>query len=212
MAGPVSAQRRELFEREVLALLPELRGAALRLARNAADAEDLVAESVACAWSRLEQLRDPASFRGWIFRILANTFISQRRRQSARPVHEPLPDEADEAGFSLFDRLHQPFLLWRANPEREFLDRLLREELEEAVDALPEAFRLVVVLVDVQGFRYAEAAEALDIPVGTVRSRLARARARLQRALWRHGVDAGLARADPDPTQEQRHERAYHSL
>ena len=91
-----------------------------------------------------------------------------------------------------FQRLHQPFLLWFANPEQEFLDKLLREDLERALAALPEHYRVVVVLADVEGLKYGEIAEALDVPVGTVRSRLARARSALQRTLWNVACDHGL--------------------
>ncbi|HET9949243.1 MAG TPA: sigma-70 family RNA polymerase sigma factor [Longimicrobiales bacterium] len=136
----------------------------------------------------------------WVFRIRTNTFLSQRRASSVRPRTESLPaSDADEA-FSLFDRLHQPFLLWWGNPEVELLNVLLRADLERAVDALPEDFRTVVVLADLQGFTYRQIAEALDVPIGTVRSRLARARGRLQKELWEHAVDAGRVRPGPGPS------------
>jgi RNA polymerase sigma-70 factor (ECF subfamily) len=80
--------------------------------------------------------------------------------------------------------MHQPFLLWFGNPEQEFLDRLLREDLERALAALPEPHRVVVLLADVEEFNYREIAQMLDIPIGTVRSRLARARGALQKLLW----------------------------
>ncbi len=180
------------FEREVLAALPELYGAARRLAKNDADAEDLVAESVAKAWMRLDSLHDRTSFRGWIFRILNNVFISDCRARAVRPALESLADEDETAHFSLFERLHQPLLLWWGMPEQEFLDKLLREDLERAVDALPEVYRLVVVMAELQGLSYREIGDALHVPLGTVRSRLARGRSLLQRRLWEHAVDRGL--------------------
>lgn len=181
------------FEKEVMALLTDLLGAAQRLAGDRAEAEDLVAETVARAWERRGDLRERDRFRGWVFRILRNAFISRRRKRGARPDEVPLPEEGDDApAFSLFDRLHQPFLLWWGGAEEKFLDELLQEDLASAVDQLPEVYRTPVVLADVQEFTYAEIAEVLDIPVGTVRSRLARGRARLQEALWQHAVDAGL--------------------
>lgn len=203
---PVDALRRTVsasqqdtaarFEHEVVALLPQLLGTALRLAKNQADAEDLVAETVARAWSKLPVLRDPSAFRGWLFRILNNLFVSECR---ARAAHgETSLEEDDQAGedFSLFARLHQPLLLWWGNPEHEFLDRLLREDLEHAVDALPEPFRVVIVLADLQGFSYQEVADTLDIPIGTVRSRLARGRSLLQKSLWVHAQDEGIRGMD----------------
>ena len=92
--------------------------------------------------------------------------------------------EVDDCPFSLFEKMHQPFLLWWSNPELELLNKLLRQDIEAAIDAIPAEFRAVLVLVELNGQSYAEAAEALGLPVGTVRSRLARARSRLQRALW----------------------------
>lgn len=190
----LSEEDRTWFECEVVSALPDLYGTALRLSKNPADAEDLVAEAVAKAWAGFDALHDKQRFRGWIFRILTNTFISGCRSLRTRPVHEAFVEDESEANFSLFERLHQPFLLWWGNPEQEFLNKLLREDLQAAVDALPEAFRVVVILADLQGFSYQEVSEALEVPIGTVRSRLARGRALLQKALWEHGKDAGLVR------------------
>jgi RNA polymerase sigma-70 factor (ECF subfamily) len=193
-----AADRRAWFERAVLEALPDLYSVARRLARDEADAEDLVADAVAKAWMGLSALRSETSFRGWIFRILSNTFMSRRRAEAARGTSGPLAEEAaDGDGFSLFERLHQPFLLWWGNPEEEFLNRLLREDLERAVAGLPEAFRVTVVLADIQGFTYAEIAETLGVPIGTVRSRLARGRGLLQKTLWAHARDAAIADCDP---------------
>jgi RNA polymerase sigma-70 factor, ECF subfamily len=185
---------KDAFETQVLAILGPLHGVARRLTKNEADAEDLVAESVTRAWQARASLADTRAFRAWMFRILTNTFISERRKMLARPREEQLVDESSERedAFSLFERLHQPFLLWFANPEREFLDKLLREDLDRALAALPEHYRVVVVLADVEGLKYGEIAEALDLPIGTVRSRLARARSALQRTLWSVARDHGL--------------------
>jgi RNA polymerase sigma-70 factor (ECF subfamily) len=183
---------KDAFETQVLAILGPLHGVARRLTKNEADAEDLVAESVTRAWRARASLADAGAFRAWMFRILNNTFISERRKTLARPREELLVDEPGDEGFSIFERLHQPFLLWFANPEQEFLDKLLREDLDRALAALPEHYRVVVVLADVEGLKYGEIAEALDVPVGTVRSRLARARCALQRTLWNVARDHGL--------------------
>jgi RNA polymerase sigma-70 factor, ECF subfamily len=189
---------REFFETQVLGLLGALEGAARRLTRNDADAEDLVAETVSRAWRALDTLECEASFRAWMFRILNNTFVSGLRRAGARPQTESLDaagGEAEEQEFSLFEQMHQPFLLWFGNPEQEFLDKLLREDLERALACLPEHYRMVVILSDVEEFSYAEIAQALAIPVGTVRSRLARARGALQKMLWQQAGERGLSRA-----------------
>jgi RNA polymerase sigma-70 factor (ECF subfamily) len=168
------------------------------------DAEDLVAEAIANAWLGLSSLQHRDSLRGWVFRILTNAFLSGRRAVATRGVQESLDEESDATPFSLFERLHQPFLLWWGNPERAFLDKLLREDLERAIDSLPDPFRIVVVLVDVQGYAYQEVAEVLEVPIGTIRSRLARGRAALQRALWQHGIDAGLVGTAGDQGEEVR--------
>lgn len=189
---------REFFETQVLGLLGALEGAARRLTRNDADAEDLVAETVSRAWRALDTLQCEAAFRAWMFRILNNTFVSDLRRAGARPQTESFDaagGEAEEQEFSLFEQMHQPFLLWFSNPEQEFLDKLLREDLERALARLPEHYRMVVMLSDVEEFSYAEIAKALAIPVGTVRSRLARARGALQKMLWQQAGERGLSRA-----------------
>lgn len=186
---------RDWFEAEVLAALPELTGAALRLTGDPVDAEDLVADAVAKAWTSLPDLRDRSAFRGWIGRILSNAYVSQWRSRTARGPHEPFEEEQADDGFSVFDRLHQPFLLWWGNPERKFLDRLLREDLERAIEGLPDVYRVAVTMADVQGFSYQEIADTTDVPIGTVRSRLSRGRSLLQEALWEHACDAGLVEA-----------------
>lgn len=191
---------RAWFAEQVDGLLPELFGRAVRLCRHRANAEDLVAEAVAKAWESLPSLEDREAFRGWIFRILNNAFVSNCRKARSKAEHEPLDTAADE--FSLFDRLHQSILLWWGSPELDFLNRLLRADLEEAIDGLPDVFREIVVLVDVQGLAYREVATLLEIPVGTVRSRLSRGRSLLQEALWEHGVEAGLT-TGPSPTEQE---------
>jgi RNA polymerase sigma-70 factor, ECF subfamily len=106
---------RQFFEAEVERLLDRLYGTALRLARNEADAEDLVAEALSKAWARLDSLHDRQSFEKWVFRILVNTYISSLRRRQARP-EESFDDEDALDRFSLFEKVHQPFLLWWGNP------------------------------------------------------------------------------------------------
>jgi RNA polymerase sigma-70 factor (ECF subfamily) len=188
---------KEVFEKQVLGLLGALHGAARRLTRNEADAEDLVAETVSRAWRALGTLESEAAFRCWMFRILNNAFVSGLRRAEARPKTEPIDGgegEGEEVEFSLFEQMHQPFLLWFGNPEQEFLDKLLREDLERALASLPEHHRVVVIMSDVEELSYGEIACALEVPVGTVRSRLARARAALQKQLWQQAGERGLRR------------------
>lgn len=200
-----SSHRHDWFAARVEELLPRLMGTALRLTKDRADAEDLVAETLAKGWESLDSLNDRDALCAWLCRILTNTFVSERRSGPSRHRVEGYEEACtdSEASFSIFERLHQPFLLWQNNPEREFLDRLLREDLVEAIEGLPDVFRPTVVLVDVQGFSYEEAAETLDVPIGTIRSRLARGRSLLQEALWAQAVDAGYrARRFPSSGSE----------
>ena len=187
------------FEQAVLDVLPELLGTARRLAKNREDAEDLAAEAVTRAWLNRDALRERDRFAGWILRILTNLFLSRRRSETSRPQETSLDEEGE---FSLFERLHQPFLLWWGTPEQEFLDRLLREDLVRAIESLPDPFRIVVVLADIRELSYGEIADLLKVPLGTVRSRLARGRALLQKSLWDHACDAGL-RADPLESRQE---------
>lgn len=182
---------RAFFRVEIERLMDSLYGTALRLTRNAADAEDLVAETVMKAWAHFDQLADRQCFHKWLLRILANTFVSNQRR--LRPeAFEPLDIDSEDCQFSLFEKMHQPFLLWWSNPEQELISKVLREDIEAAIDSIPTAFRTVLILVEINGQSYAEAADALQLPVGTVRSRLSRARSLLQRALWEQAKEAGL--------------------
>lgn len=205
---------RAFFEEQVTALLGSLYGAALRLAKNRADAEDLVAETITKAWENFGALHDRHCFRGWVFRILTNTFLSECRKRGTESIEAMAEDcsgDENESPFSIFERVHLPFLLWWGTPEQDFLNKVLRQDIEKALDALPEVFRVVVVLNDLQGFTYLEIAGMLDIPVGTVRSRLSRARSLLQKTLWRQAEAAGLtvsAPATPDDPKAVKHKEA----
>jgi len=182
---------RDFFRAEIERLMDRLYGTALRLTCNAADAEDLVSEAVIKAWANIGDLADRQAFPKWLFRILTNTFVSDRRR-ARHETSETIIGADGEETFSLFEKLHQPFLLWWSNPEQELINKLLREDLEHALDQLAAEYRTVVVLVEINGHSYAEVAEILSIPIGTVRSRLSRARSTLQRALWKQAQAAGL--------------------
>ena len=111
---------RDFFEQELGELLDGLYGAALRLAKHQADAEDLVAETVTKALDNLDTLKDRKHLRSWMFRILTNTYISEWRKRGARPQTEVLQEDDDEAEFSLFDKLHQPFYFGGEHRSRSF--------------------------------------------------------------------------------------------
>jgi len=185
--------------------MDRLYGTALRLTGNPDDAEDVVAEAISKAWSSLDDLRDIQSMDGWLFRILNNTFVSfWRRRRTRDEVEREAVETSDAEGFSLFQQLHQPFLLWWGTPEQQFLNDVLQEDLQKALDSLPDGFRVVIVLVEVQGYTYDEVSGMLEIPVGTVRSRLSRGRALLQKALWKQASEAGLVQGRRRPDSDTR--------
>lgn len=183
--------------------MDRLYGTALRLTRNPADAEDIVAEAVGRAWAKLDELRDTGQLEGWLFRILNNTFVDAwRKRKSRQDREETLGGPESEAtgapDFSLFQQLHQPFLLWWGTPEERVLDSLLRDDIARALDDLPDEFRMVILLVEVQGYTYQEAGQLLKVPLGTVRSRLSRARGLLQKSLWQQAREAGIVHGGRD--------------
>jgi RNA polymerase sigma-70 factor (ECF subfamily) len=188
------------FSRSVQENLDALYGVALRLTRKNADAEDLVAESVARAWSAITALEDRSRFRPWIFRILRNCFISDYRKKSVRPressFSEYVAGDEEESIAALLSEQSDAFLNWWANPEQAFFNDLLGEEIHRAIGKLPEVFRITVLLINVEGLSYDETAVVLGVPAGTVRSRMRRGRTLLQKALWEQAADAGLRPGD----------------
>lgn len=186
-------ERRERFAEEVLPHLDALYSAAVRYTHDRTEAEDLVQDAMTRAYSSFHQYEPGTNLRAWLYRILSTTFISRWRKTQRRPqevsAEQDGDDEGDETTFSLFDRLAAST---SKAAEREVLDRLTDEEVRQALAELPDEFRMAVYLADVEGFRYAEIAEIMETPVGTVMSRLHRGRARLQRALYDYAVRRGL--------------------
>jgi len=184
------------FSREIEAIMNALYGTALRLAGAGADAEDLVAETVAKAWSAIETLQDRQRFRPWIFRILHNCAASNYRRKTVRPVEASYQEEGDDGLATLLNEQPDEFLIWWANPERQFFNDVLGEAIISAIDGIPEVFRMTVLLISVEGLTYDEAGEVLGVPPGTIRSRMKRGRTLLQKVLWEQARDAGLVSLD----------------
>lgn len=192
--GAMKTSNRTYFEENIESCLDRLYGAALRMTRNTSDAEDLVAETVTRGLDKIDSLKDCKQFIHWLLRIMTNYFISECRKAEKRTRHESYTGEygEEEAAFSLFEQLHQPFLLWWGTPEQDFLNKTLKEDITRAMDALAEKYRVVVVLSDIEGMTYQEVADTIGCPIGTVRSRLARARSLLQKTLWMHGKKRDL--------------------
>jgi RNA polymerase sigma-70 factor (ECF subfamily) len=186
-APPEDPALKDRFEREVLPILPNLYGAALRLTRNPQDAEDLVQETFLRAYRGFAGFQEGTNLRAWMYRILTNTFINTYRKKQREPVTVQDDDIED---WYLYDRLGGSTV--EASAESEVLEKLPDEDVQRALEALPEGFRMAVLLADVEGFSYKEIAEIMDVPIGTVMSRLHRGRKALQKALWETVRERGL--------------------
>ena len=177
-------QRR--FERDVIPLMPNLYSAALRMTRNPSDAEDLLQETYLRAFRGFSGFAEGTNIKAWVYRILTNTYINSYRKKQREP-QTVSGDDLDE--WYLYDRIEA-----EDSAEAEVLESLPEAEVKAALESLPEGFRLAVWLVDVEGFSYKEAAEILEVPVGTVMSRLHRGRKSLEKALWESVKERGLVR------------------
>ncbi len=191
------------FAEQAMPLMDSLYGAALRMTRNRADAEDLVQETYLKAYRGFERFEQGTNLKAWLYRILTNTYINAYRSKKRRPDETDLGEIED---LYLYRRLGGLEAATKGrSAEDELLDLFTEAEVKAALDDLPEAFRMAVLLADVEGFAYKEIAEILDIPIGTVMSRLHRGRKGLQKQLYEFAVARGLAEPDPEdrvPTED----------
>ncbi len=178
------------FAEEAMPFMSSLYAAALRMTRNAADAEDLVQETYLRAYRGFGGFEAGTNLKAWLYRILTNTYINTYRAKKRRPEESDLDDVED---LYLYRRLGSLQLasLGRS-AEEDLLETYTDDEVKAAIESLPEQFRMAVLLADVEGFSYKEIAEILDIPIGTVMSRLHRGRKGLQKKLWEFAVERGL--------------------
>jgi len=178
------------FSELAMEYMPSLYTAALRMTRNPSDAEDLVQEPYLKAYRAFNSFTEGTNLKAWLYRILTNTYINAYRAKKRRPEESDIDDLEN---FYLYRRLGglEGATAGRS-AEDEVLDHFTETEVKEAIEALPEQFRMAVLLGDVEGFSYKEIAEILDVPIGTVMSRLHRGRRALQKRLYEFGRQRGL--------------------
>ncbi|MGH2670584.1 MAG: sigma-70 family RNA polymerase sigma factor [bacterium] len=181
-------EKRASFEREALVHLDALYRVALRLTGNASDADDLVQETMLKAYRAWDQYEKGTNAKGWLLTILRHAFINEYRRRTRHPENVDL-DTIEP--FAVFGEIQEE------DPQGAFFDRIVDDEVLRAIDDLPEAFRETLVLSDVEGLSYQEIAKILEIPVGTVKSRLFRARQLLQARLYDYAVSMGYIKGSP---------------
>ncbi|MEM7582384.1 MAG: sigma-70 family RNA polymerase sigma factor [Acidobacteriota bacterium] len=183
------------FEAATMPFLDGLYNMAYRLTRNAEDAEDLIQETYFKAYKHYDKFEDGTNLKAWLFRIMKNTFINGYRKKRSQPAQSNF-SEIEGSFESLVENDNGRV----KNPEQEFLDQVMDEDVQKALDALREDYRMVILLVDIEGFSYKEAASILEVPVGTVMSRLYRGRRTLERVLLEYAQNHGYLR-DGEPNK-----------
>ena len=182
----------ESFRKLCLDNLNSLYRAALRMTRNPADAEDLVQETYLKAVRSAHLFDERLNGRAWLFKILTNSYRDRYRKQAKSPKQVDIEEVGE---FALYDRITATY------PEKkpgesveEFMHKFLDDDVKAAVERLPDRYRLVVLLADIEGFSYKEIAEIIDAPMGTVMSRLFRGRRLLQKELWDYALSKGIVK------------------
>ena len=178
------------FEHDAMQYARQLYSAAMRMTRNPADAEDLVQETFLKAYRAYHTFEEGTNLKAWLYRILTNTYINKYRKDSRRPSEVDLGSVED---LYLYRNIGSEESAEAARTtEDRVLDGLVESDIKRAVEDLPENFRLPVLLADLEGFSYKEISDILDIPIGTVMSRLHRGRKAMQKSLWEYAVKRGL--------------------
>ena len=180
---------------------PQLFSTAVRMTRNRSDAEDLVQETYLKAWRAFDSYQDGTNLRAWLFRIMTNTYINKYNAAQRRPSETEL-DEVEE--LFLFRRLgsFDPTRM-NASAEDQMMEMFTDDEVKNAIEELPDTYRMPLLLSDVDGFSYKEIAEMLDIPIGTVMSRLHRGRKSMQKRLYDFAKERGLVNEELLRTDEE---------
>ncbi len=194
---PLMADQLE-FANEAMQYAPQLYSAAVRMTRSRTDAEDLVQETYLRAYRGYPNFTEGTNLRAWLFRILTNTFINSYRAKQRRVQETDLDDVED---LYLYKRISGVDVASRSAEDTLF-ELFTDDEVKDALEALPESFRMPVLLADVEDFSYKEIAEMLDIPIGTVMSRLHRGRKAMQKALLDFATERGLLVRTPEPDHQ----------
>ncbi len=182
------------FEAAAIPYLDGLYNMAFRLTRNAEDAEDLIQETYFKAYKHYDKFEAGTNLKAWLFRIMKNTFINGYRKRQSQPPQSTFSEIEDS-----FEDMIKASDGQIKNPEQELLTKVLDEDVQLALDALREDYRMVILLVDLEGFSYKEAASILEVPVGTVMSRLYRGRRMLEKVLLEYARKHGYLRgAEPN--------------
>ncbi len=181
---------RARFSELAMEHMPALYTAALRMTRNPADAEDLVQETFLKAYRSFDRFEEGTNLKAWLYKILTNTFINSYRAAKRRPEKADVEDVEDLYLYRRIGDLRVGDV--GRSAEEEVFEHITDDEVKQAIESLPEVFRIAVLLADVEGFSYKEIAEITDVPIGTVMSRIHRGRRALQKALMEYAVAGGL--------------------